>query len=211
MFRKSSILLSAFIASSLILCTFVGVQVFAALTWTLTTVDTGANNLGFSSSMVLTPANKFFVSSADQTNADLKISYCDKATDCDLPGEWTTYTVLSSIGSGSGNLLTSMASDTVGNLHLTYYQEVSFPFGLMKYTYCPAVSSCDAPADWITPVSIDQLTTQELHSSIAVDLAGNPRVAYFDRNGGGLDYAFCSISTGCDDPSEWSQVNNISF
>ncbi|MBD3399003.1 MAG: T9SS type A sorting domain-containing protein, partial [Candidatus Coatesbacteria bacterium] len=104
----------------------------------------------------------------DRTNWDLKYAAWNGAS-------WELETVDSS---GNVGLYTSLALDSSGNPHISYYDETN---GYLKYAAWNGAS-------WEVE-TVDSDADVGEYTSLALDAGGNPHISYYDKTNDDLKYA----------------------
>ncbi|WKZ81701.1 MAG: cell wall-binding repeat-containing protein [Acidimicrobiia bacterium] len=144
---------------------------------TLQTVDSEVFDVGKYSSLALDRSGFPIISYYDVTNADLKVARCSDAA--------CTTSVRTAVD--PGNLVgtyTSLVLDVADNPVISYYDEAN---GDLKLAHCrnPACTS------GTVIVTVPSLGDVGKYSSLALDPAGNPVIAYYD--GFNTDLALASF------------------
>ena len=93
---------------------------------------------------------------------------------------WTTETV---DAAGNGGMYTSLAFDTDGNLHISYYD----------YTNQDLKHAWKSNAGWTTE-TVDSAGNVGAYTSIAFDAGGNPHISYYDTSNYDLKHAWKGIA-----------------
>jgi hypothetical protein len=176
-----------------------------AYNWAKAVVEP-AGSPGYGTSIAVHPSGDILISYQDA--GTLNYAICDISAsghgNCDQTADWKT-TGVDSVGFDS-----SLAVSSAGDPMVSYNQNTS---GGVKFAICDVSASahgnCDQTADWKT-VALGG-TANRSHTSLTVDAAGNPMIAYYDaQSAAKLRYAVCNISASvngnCDDPSDWKQV-----
>ena len=149
--------------------------------WHISTVDS-ENTVGSYSSLALDSANHPHISYYDSTNIkgktkilkeDLKYAYWNGSS-------WLIEAVDSSGNVGS---YTSIAVDTAGYPHISYYDETN---QALKYAYKNV-------SGWHTS-TVDSSGNVGMYSSIALDGSGRPHISYYNGTAKTLKYAFMDSS-----------------
>jgi hypothetical protein len=176
----------------------------AYYTWTVVTVESGAD-AGNYSSIAVGPNGDPMVSYLDWPSGDLKFATCDMvATGCDAPGDWTTKVIVDS--DGNVGHYTSIAVDPNGDPMISYQDATNYN---LKFARCDmsATGGCDETSDW-TPsiVTVDSAELVGYYTSIAVDGNGDPMISYTDSGDplSNVRFATCDMDTGCDLQGEWT-------
>ncbi|MCL4442227.1 MAG: chitobiase/beta-hexosaminidase C-terminal domain-containing protein [Firmicutes bacterium] len=149
--------------------------------WHISTVDS-ENNVGSYSALALDSANRPHISYYDSTNikGKTKILKEDLKYAC-----WNGSSWLIEIVDSSGNVgsYTSIAVDTAGYPHISYYDHTKQS---LKYAYKNA-------SGWHTS-TVDSLSNVGMYSSIALDRSGRPHISYYNATAKTLKYAFLDNS-----------------
>jgi len=138
--------------------------------WAIQVVDT-AGDVGMDSSLALDGAGNPRISYFDFTNGDLK--YAEYLTSPNWTPSWRIQTV---DWAGSVGWNPSLALDSAGNPHISYYDWTN---NLLKY-------AVRTGSTWHS-VTVDPAGGDE--SSIVLDSAGNPHISYYGMMDGNLKYA----------------------
>jgi hypothetical protein len=129
--------------------------------------------VGAHTSLALDRYGNPHISYWDWGNGWLKYAYRDMA------GVWHREIV---DACGTAGEYSSIAIDSNGTPHISYYDHVSAYDGDLKYAFrTPQGAWAIAVVDWEGDVGID--------TSLALDAAGNPHIAYYDGTGDRLKYA----------------------
>ena len=128
--------------------------------WTITTVDSGANVAEYYTSLALDSAGNPRISYHDYTNHGMK--YAERNG-----GSWTITTVDSS---GYAGLYSSLALDGYGNPRISYCRD----FSNLRYAERNGGS-------W-TITTVDSGGNLGTDTSLALDSAGNPRISYYGNS-----------------------------
>ncbi len=144
------------------------------------TVDV-AGSVGLYTSLALDTADYPVVAYFDSSAADLKVAHCN---DPACTGADETITTVDAIGSVGTH--TSLALDTAGNPVIAYYDATN---ANLKLAHCndPACTGADE-----TITTVDSAGVVGTHTSLALNGAGNPIVAYHDATNGALKLAHCN-------------------
>ena len=145
--------------------------------WTIVTVDS-LGSVGEFTSLALDGSGNPRISY--HGNSTLKYASCNAG--CDTPGNWTIVTVDSSV-SDVGEY-TSLALDGSGNPRISYHEATN---GNLKYASCDA--GCDTPGNWST-ATVDSAGITGWDTSLALDSALNPHIAYYNFSQGNLKYTY---------------------
>ena len=95
--------------------------------------------------------------------------------------------------SGTVGVHTSIAIDSRGYKHISYYDETNKD---LKY-------ATDKSGSWVT-TTVDSSGNVGQYTSIAIDSYDNVHISYYDQTGSDLKYATCS--SGCTTASNWADV-----
>jgi hypothetical protein len=144
--------------------------------WSIQTVDSGGD-VGSHASLALDAAGNPHISYYDDTNDDLKYARWLALSEAEGTGSaWNIQTVDSG---GSVGLYTSLALDTAGHPHISYY--AFYPAYDLKYARW-------AGSTWEIQ-TVDGAGDVGEYTSLALDSAGNPHISYYDKTNGDLKYA----------------------
>ena len=127
----------------------------------------------------------------DESNKDIKYAEC--ASNCTTASNWTTVTI-----DGADDVGKYASLDVDGSrVGVSYYEESNKD---LKYAQCN--TSCTSGSSAWAKVVVDAPATTGLHTSMAIDSSGNPRISYFRESGTRLKYAECN--SNCTVSSNWS-------
>ena len=133
--------------------------------WNYQTVDT-STGVGEYASIALDTSGKVHISYLDKTNYSLyALKYATNAS-----GSWVTTTVDSS-GYNVGEFA-SIAVDTSGKVHISYYSYYDDYNGALKY-------ATNASGSWVT-TTVDNSGNVGWFTSIALDTSGKVHISYYD-------------------------------
>ena len=142
-----------------------------------------AGDAGQFTSLALDASGHPVISYRNSLNGDLMVLRC---TNPDCSGAQTPQ----SADPGIGASWTSLALDGLGNPVVSYFESTNDDLRLLHCT-TPDCSGAQAPLSPDTDGSVGAFT------SMALDEAGNPVVAYFDLDNGDLKVLRCSDPAGC--------------
>jgi len=146
--------------------------------WANMLVD-GADDIGYHSSLII-DSNQDVHISYQGDDGDLK--YATRPADAASEIPWTTSYLTST---GSDPQSTSIAVDSSGNVHISYYE--SFDFQGLKYATYDGNSWTTTEVDGgdaqVGPTNVG------FDSSLALDSSGGVHISYYDFTNGNLKYA----------------------
>jgi PKD repeat protein len=174
--------------------------------WQCDTVDS-SGNVGRATSLALDAAGNPHISYYNITNADLKYAYYVGAGgNCGPASDWQCDTVDSS---GNVGRYSSLALDTSGQPHISYRDSTNND---LKYAhYIGAGGNCGPASDWQCD-AIDSTGDVGQDSSLALDAADFPHIAYRDATNADLKYAYYVGAGGnCGPSTDWQcdAVENV--
>lgn len=140
-----------------------------------------SNHVGRYTSIVIDKAGKPVVSYYDETNSALKVLHCGNNS-CS-----TGNTIAMPDTVGVVGMYTSVTVDSNGIPFVSYYDSTS---GQLKILHC-GNAACNAGNSIVKP---DTNGSNGVQSSIKLNTAGNPVVAYFDFTNSALKMLFCGNS-----------------
>src|SRR3989344_1955157 len=157
--------------------------------WTTITIDSGGDTGQFTS--IGADGTKVGIAYYNLSNKDLKYAQC--SSNCTVSSNWSNTVV---DASGETGTYASLAFSS-GNPRISYYDESNKD---LKYAQCN--TSCTSGSSAWAKVAVDAPATTGLHTSMAIDSSGNPRISYFRESGTRLKYAECN--SNCTVSSNWS-------
>ncbi|OGH13441.1 MAG: hypothetical protein A2687_02020 [Candidatus Levybacteria bacterium RIFCSPHIGHO2_01_FULL_38_26] len=157
--------------------------------WTTITIDSGGDTGQFTS--IGADGTKVGIAYYNLSNKDLKYAQC--SSNCTVSSNWSNTVV---DASGETGTYASLAFSS-GNPRISYYEESNKD---LKYAQCN--TSCTSGSSAWAKVVVDAPATTGLHTSMAIDSSGNPRISYFRESGTRLKYAECN--SNCTVSSNWS-------
>jgi len=141
--------------------------------WAYDTVEAG-DNRGCESAIVIDESDNIYIAYQNRDNSKLKIA-------TDKSGSWDAYNVDS--GTSPSNLypgyMTSMAMDQQGQFHIAHFDDKEDD---LRY-------STGAPNGQWTTTIVESAGHTGRDPSIAIDMAGNPHIAYNTWSGWNLNHA----------------------
>ena len=143
--------------------------------WRKVTIDEGAQQIGFHSSLAIGHDGLLHVSYYDRSNADLKYARC--ALDCTKVWNWTKVRVATTNEVGG---YTSLAVEPTGRIHVSAFD---FTNSALYYATCDA--GCTAPLGWTRTVLDDAIPRVGLFTSLTAQ-NGVVRISYYDSSHGDL-------------------------
>lgn len=161
--------------------------------WIKVTVDT-AEEAGQHTSLAMF-ADRPSISYYDASKKDLRYATCTQDCGTDSP-QWSLFTIDET---GDVGLYTSLKIDSIGNLHINYYDAIGQD---LRYATGSPMSG------GILIVSSDGDVGQ--YASLALSEDDKPHIAFYNRTTGTIWYAFCD-GTDCLSPSDWkaTEVDSI--
>ena len=124
------------------------------------------------------------------------LNYATCSSSCATESSWTNITIDGTSQAGFAGF--DLVIDSSDHLHVSYS---FFSTKDLKYITCP--SSCTSVSSW-TNISVDTVGEVGRMPSIAVDSNDDLHISYYDDDGDGLKYAWCSSS--CTTASSWSNT-----
>ena len=148
-----------------------------AANWQKVTVDAGAVQIGFNSSLAVGPDGAVHIGYLNSTNADLKYARC--ASDCAKASNWTKLPVAAS---GFVGAFPSLALDASGRIHISYHD-----WGIEALSYATCKGGCLSPLGWSRQVLDDNgQSVGQFTSLTARD--GVVRISYYDDGNDDLKF-----------------------
>ena len=145
--------------------------------WQKVTIDEGAQQIGFHSSLAIGLDGVLHVSYFDRSNADLKYARC--ALDCTKAGNWTKVRVAATNEVGP---YTSLAVESSGRVHVSALDGTN---SALYYATCAA--GCTTPFGWTRTVLDDGIARVGLFTSLTAR-GGVVRISYYDLSRGDLRF-----------------------
>jgi hypothetical protein len=151
------------------------------LIWPITTVDS-PGTVGEYTSLALDAAKIPHISYYAATSGDLKYASLGGSGNCG-GGTWQCDTVDSS---GDMGLYSSLALDSAGHPHISYYDASN---GDLKYAhYVGSGGDCGPSNSWHCE-TLDSAGDVGQYTSLSLDSNGRPCISYYDATDGDLRYA----------------------
>ncbi|WKZ20150.1 MAG: SBBP repeat-containing protein [Candidatus Jettenia sp. CY-1] len=140
--------------------------------WSVSTIDS-TGNVGLYTSLAFDSTDKVYISYYDATNQDLKCASTSTPLD---PASWTITTVDSA---GDVGMYTSLAIDSMDNVHISYYDHTNGDLKHALYTN----------GSWSTEIVHGGNAWVGKYSSLAVDSSDAVHISYYNASSTGLNYA----------------------
>jgi hypothetical protein len=150
---------------------------WTGLVWNKIAADTESSDVGLYTSLEMDSNNKPHISYFDSANGDLKYAKCTRESDCMVYNNWDREAAHQDTSASVG-YYTSIAVDSNGNPHISYYDDTN---GDLKYAWSTGCMWCIEIVDHVGDVG--------KYSSIAVDSNDDPHISYYDDTNNHLKYA----------------------
>jgi hypothetical protein len=166
--------------------------------WSNVLIDS-TGDVGSDTSMNIDLLDNIHISYYDSDNGYLKYASCLSGSNCIQDSSWTKSII---DNSGDVGQYSSIASDSINNIHISYYDSAGLFVGNLKYAFCSVLNDCSSPSNWDT-TAIDSSGDVGQYSSIAADSGNNIHIIYYDFENNRLKYATCSSTGDCTQSNSW--------